>query len=94
MPPTIPSPDASTRRDGAWFFREAMLALQLQEEVTMAELARRMGVNPDRLTRHLYLPRLEESRSLPLQYPVQFLIELMLDTETKQRLMDAHPWHR
>ncbi len=94
LPTTIPSPDAARRHRHPWYFREALLYLQLREQVPMAELAARLGVSSRRLYRHLNLDGARESRALPLQYPVQYLLELMLDTETKQRLMDAHPWHR
>lgn len=77
----------------AWFFREAILSLMLQENIGTIEVAARLGMNVRSVQRYIKMTNNEAKKARPHQYPQQFLIGLMLDENTVDRLKRSLPWH-
>lgn len=86
------TPDARVHHvANSWYYRELLIALMVQEDVCVRELAARLGVPRRSLHRYLGMERIESGRSLSLLYPQQFLAELMLCPETRSRLAKCSP---
>jgi len=78
----------------AWFFREAIMSLMHQDNITHQEVAARLGVHERSIRRYLTMNHHEAKNAVPQQYPQQFLIELMLNEDTSFRLMQSLPWRK
>lgn len=79
----------------AWFFREAIMSLMHQEKIGLVEVAGRLGMNVRSVQRYIKMKDNEAKNARPQQYPQQFLIELMLDEDTRVRLMQRSlPWRK
>jgi len=70
------------------------MTLMLQERITATELAARMGVDRQRVFRYLSLKvkGTHTKSAMTHRYPDQYLVELMLDRESRDRLIKLHAW--
>lgn len=88
------SPDASLCINNPEFFREAILTIMLRNGLTSGGVAKRMGVDTQRITRYLRrnVKGTHTHKAMTHRYPEQFLIELMLDEDDRVRLLKQHVW--
>lgn len=72
-------------------YREAVMALMAQEEISVVEVAQRMGVSFQSLYRYLHMEH-AELRARPHRFTEQYLVLKMLDQDTRERIMQPHHW--
>ena len=88
------TPDASRLINNAEFFREALLQIMYDQQVTPNELARMLGVDRQRINRYLrrHVKGSHTRSAMFGRYPEQFLIESMLEPADRERLLKRQVW--
>lgn len=90
------SPDARNLVNNPIFFRECIFALMVQERASAVKLAKMMGVDIQRIRRYIHLEVTggHSRTAMVHRYPEQYLVERMLDPDTRTRLLRLHVWTR